>query len=192
MPKAFTLPEKPCELGKKFTTKGEGEGGERKSVATFSLSLLFTGKELDKLAGAGTHARWYTKDAKSGEIVPAFDDVSEIKFAHRYTDSTATLDLDGTTLTLPKSKFMNIAAQRQNGGNTLVELDVETPADLVDGVTDIGNFGGRKIRAQLAFGEKAGADARQPELPMEHDEDDEDDEEPAKKRGNGRSQPGAH
>lgn len=196
MPKAFTLPEKPCDLGKKFTTNGEGEGGERKSVAKFSISLLVTGKELDKLAGQGTHARWYTKDAKSGEIVPAFDDVGEIKFVHRYTDSTATLDLDGKTLTLPKSKFMNIAAQRQNGGNTRIELDVETPADLVDGVTDIGNFGGRKIRAQLAFGEKAGADSRQPELPMDHDEDA---EEPGagetggkgRKGGNGR-QPAAH
>lgn len=190
MAKAFTLPEKPCELGKKFTTTGEGEGGERKSVAKFSLGVMFTGKELDKLAGNGTHARWYTKDAKSGEIVPAFDDVSEISFVHRYTDSTVTLDLDGTTLTLPKSKFMNIKAQRQNGGNTHIGLDVETPADLVDGVTDIGNFGGRKIRAQLAFGEKAGADKNQPELPMDHDidADDEGDERPPKaKKGNGRA-----
>jgi hypothetical protein len=36
MPKAFSLPEKPCELGKKFTTTGDGEGAERKSIAKFS------------------------------------------------------------------------------------------------------------------------------------------------------------
>lgn len=190
MPKSFTLPEKPCTLGKKFTTTGEGEGSERKSVAKFSLEdVMLTAKELDKLGGAGTHERWYTKDPKSGEILPAFDDVSEIAFQHRYVDSTVTLDLDGTTLTLPKSKIMNICTQRQNGGMTWSSCEIETPADLVDGVTDIGNFGGRKIRAQLAFGEKAGVDARQPQLPLNEGEDDEQDEAPPSsgkgKKGNG-------
>jgi hypothetical protein len=87
---------------------------------------------------------------------------------------------------------MNIVTQRQPGGQTWMACDIETPADLVDGVTDIGNFGGRKIRAQLAFGEKAGADARQPELPMDHDaEEDDQDDTPAPKakkaNGNGRA-----
>lgn len=175
MAKAFTLPEKPCELGKKFTTTGEGEGHERKSVAKFSLlGLMLTAKELDKLGGAGTHERWYTKDPKSGEIVPAFDDVSEIGFVHRYTDSTVTLSLDGETLTMPASKIMGITTQRQPGGMTWMGCDIETPADLVEGVTDIGNFGGRKIRAQLAFGEKAGNDSRQPQLPLNEGDDDAD------------------
>jgi hypothetical protein len=186
MARKFKLPEMPCQLGSKFTSNGEGEGEKREDLVKFSLEgLMLTAKSLDKILGADAAAHLFLRQGGDA-IVPRFgDDVNELKLAHRYTDSTATLDLDGTTLTLPKSKFMNIAAQRQNGGNTLIELDVETPADLVDGVTDIGNFGGRKIRAQLAFGEKAGADSRQPELPMDHDEDEEPAEKPRGKKGNG-------
>jgi hypothetical protein len=193
MAKKFTLPEKPCELGHKFVTDGEGEGEERKSVAKFSLEgLMLTEKELDKILGAGAHGRLFKTD-KGGAIVPFFEDLNEHTPVHRYLDSTVTLELDGETLTMPASKIMGLVLQPQVGGMTWMSCKIETPADLVDGVSDIGNFGGRKVRAQLAFGQKPVADKAQKELALNEgrDVEDEDDDKPAKKGKNGQ-QPAAH
>jgi hypothetical protein len=193
MAKKFTLPEKPCELGHKFSTNGEGEGDERKNVAKFSLeALMLSAKELDKLLGAGAHDRLFTKD-HGGTVVPFFEDLNEHTPVHRYIDSTVTLELDGDTITMPASKIMGIVLQPQIGGMTWMACNIETPADLVDGVSDIGNFTGRKIRAQLAFGTKPVADKAQKSLPLNEGDDDEDDDSPAtSKRGNGRQPAGAH
>lgn len=167
MAKKFSLPEKPCELGHKVETNGKGEGDERKSVAKFSLEgLMLSAKELDKLLGAGAHERLFTK-GKSDALEPFFgEDVNEIKLVHRYLESTVTLALDDATVTMPASKIMGLVLQPQVGGMTWMACDVETPADLVKGVSDIGRYAGRKIRAQLAFGQKPVADKRQKDLPM--------------------------
>lgn len=194
MAKKFSLPEKPCELGHKFTTTGEGEGDERKSVAKFALEgLMLNAKELDKLLGAGAHDRLFAK-GKTEALEPAFEDITEFKLVHRYVDSTVTLELDGETLTMPASKIMGIVLQPQTSGMTWMSCDVETPADLIDGVSDIGNFAGRKIRAQLAFGQKPVADKRQKDLPLNEGADDPDFEEVEQKpkKGNGRQPAGAH
>jgi hypothetical protein len=110
---------------------------------------------------------------------------------HRYTDSTVTLDLDGTTLTLPKSKIMNIATQRQNGGMTWIELrhrnaggpgrrrhghrQLRRPED--SRAARVRREGGRRLHVSQ-------------QLPMDHDEDAEDEKPKAKGR-NG-TQPAAH
>jgi hypothetical protein len=193
MAKKFTLPEKPCELGHKFVTTGEGEGEERKSVAKFSLeALMLTASELDKLLGKGAHERLFTKD-KTGASVPFFEDLNEHKPVHRYLESTVTLELDGEVVTMPASKIMGLVLQPQVGGMTWMSCDIETPADLVEGVSDIAQFAGRKIRAQLAFGQKPVADKAQKNLPLNEGEDDDEDdadEQPAKAKkgtnGNGR------
>jgi hypothetical protein len=193
MAKKFTLPEKPCELGHKVETNGKGEGDERKSVAKFSLeALMLTAKELDKILGAGAHARLFTKD-KTEALVPAFgDDVNEIKLVHRYLESTVTLELDGEVVTMPASKIMGLVLQPQIGGMTWMACDIETPADLVEGVSDIGKFAGRKIRAQLAFGSKPVADKSQKQLPLNEGEEDDDQDDAGeaapkgRKNGNGK------
>lgn len=189
MAKKFSLPEKPCELGHKCVTTGEGEGEERKAVAKFSLeALMLSSKELDKLLGAGAHERLFKTDT-AGALVPFFEDLNEHKPVHRYVESTVTLELDGETVTMPASKIMGIVLQPQIGGMTWMSCDIETPADLVDGVSDIGRFAGRKIRAQLAFGQKPVADKAQKSLALnegEDDEDDADDEKPKARKGNGR------
>lgn len=188
MAKKFTLPEKPCELGNKCITTGEGEGEDRKAVAKFSLeALMLSAKELDKLLGVGAHERLFTKD-KGGALVPFFEDLNEHTPVHRYVDSTVTLELEGDTVTMPASKIMGIVLQPQIGGMTWMSCNIETPADLVEGVSDIGRFAGRKIRAQLAFGQKPVADKSQKELALNEGEDDDDQDDAGEtkpKRGNG-------
>lgn len=195
MAKKFSLPEKPCDLGHKFVTTGEGEGDERKSLAKFCLEgLMLSAKELDKLLGAGSHDRLFVK-GKTDALEPAFEDVTEFKPVHRYVDSTVTLELDGEVVTMPASKIMGLVLQPQVGGMTWMSCDIETPADLVEGVNDIARFAGRKVRATLAFGQKPELDKRQKNLPLNEGEDEDDGEEdvPAKgKRGNGRQPAGAH
>jgi len=67
----------------------------------------------------------------------------------------------------------------------------ETPADLVDGVEDIGRHCGLNISAHLAFGQKPDLDKRQKNLALNEGEDaGEDDGEgepaPKAKKANGR------
>jgi hypothetical protein len=196
MARKFKLQEKPCQLGSKFTSNGEGEGEKREDLVKFSLEgLMLTARELDKILGEGAHERLFRK-AKAGEsLEPAFgDDVNELKLVHRYVDSTVTLGLDSEALTLAQAKIMGVVLQPQIGGMTWMACDIEAPA--VDGVDGIRKHSGMKIAAQLAFGTKPVLDKRQKSLPLnegDDDEDDQDDDTPAaKKRGNGRSQPGAH
>lgn len=192
MAKKFTLPEKPCDLGPKFWIAGKGDGDERDARAHYALAgLMLSSKEVDKLLGEGAHDRLFKK-GKTGAIEPFFEDMSEFKFDHRYLESTVTLELDGESLTMPASKIINIVLQPQVGGMTWMGCDIETPAELVDGVNDIGRYTGKKIRAQLAFGQKAGQDKRQKELPMDHNADaDDDDAGESSKKGNG-GRVGAH
>jgi hypothetical protein len=47
MARKFKLTEKPCTLGNKFTSNGEGEGDKREDLVKFSLEgLMLTAKEL--------------------------------------------------------------------------------------------------------------------------------------------------
>lgn len=193
MPKKFTLAEKPCTLGSKFEHHGKGEGEEHKAVAKFSLEgLMLSAKELDKLLGPGAHERLFTK-GKTNALEPAFgEDINELKLAHRYVDSTVTLSLDENPITMPASKITGVVLQPQVGGMTWMACDIETPADLVDGVEDIGRHCGLKISAHLAFGQKPDLDKRQKNLALnEGDDTGEDDGEgeptpPKAKKGNGR------
>jgi hypothetical protein len=194
MAKKFTLAEKSCTLGTKFERNGKGEGDDRKGVAKFSLEgLMLNAKELEKLLGAGAHERLFTK-GKTDAIEPAFgEDINELKLAHRYVESTVTLSLDGDTLTLPASKITGVVLQPQVGGMTWMACDIETPADLIEGVEDIGRHCGLKIAAHLAFGQKPELDKRQKNLPLNEveDADDEQDEAPPAKakKGNGKHAP---
>lgn len=195
MAKKFTLPEKPCQLGGKVITSGDGEGSDREELVKFSLEgLMLNAKEIDRVLGAGAHGRLFVQH-KGEDIKPAFgDDVNELKLAHRYVDSSITLSLDGETVTLPASKITNVVLQPQIGGMTWMACDIEAPSKLADGVESIGNHCGLKISAQLAFGQKPVLDKRQKNLPLgegaDDDEHDAGDEKP--KRGNGRQPAGAH
>lgn len=196
MAKKFTLPEKPCQLGGKVITSGDGEGNEREELVKFSLEgLMLNAKEIDRVLGAGAHGRLFVQH-KGDDIKPAFgDDINELKLAHRYIDSTVTLSLDGETVTLPASKITNVVLQPQIGGMTWMACDIEAPAKLADGVEEIGNHAGLKIAAQLAFGSKPVLDKRQKNLPLGEGADDDQDEEdapPAKvKKSNGNAK-GVH
>jgi hypothetical protein len=193
MAKKFKLPEKTCQLGKKFTSNGEGDGEKREDVVTFSLEgLMLTAKELDKVLGDGAHDRLFRKD-KGESLIPAFgDDVNELKLVHRYLESTVTLTLDDDTLTLPASKILKVVLQPQIGGMTWMACEIESPA--VGEVDGIRKHSGLKIAAQLAFGQKPVADKAQKSLALNEgdDDQDDDDEQPAKKRGNGNRAPAAH
>jgi len=193
MAKKFTLPEKPCQLGGKVITTGDGEGNDREELVKFSLEgLMLNAKEIDRVLGSGAHGRLFVQH-KGDDIKPAFgDDINELKLAHRYVDSTVTLSLDGETVTLPAAKITNVVLQPQIGGMTWMACDIEAPAKLADGVEEIGNHAGLKIAAQLAFGQKPVLDKRQKNLPLGEgaDDDDEDDEAPLakakKSNGNGK------
>lgn len=193
MAKKFTLPEKPCTLGGKVITCGDGEGEKREELVKFALEgLMLNSKEIDRVLGAGAHGRLFVQH-KGEDVKPAFgDDINELKLAHRYVDCVVTLTLDGETVTMPAAKITGVVLQPQIGGMTWMGCDIETPAELVDGVNDIGRYTGKKIRAQLAFGQKAGQDKRQKELPMDHNADaDDDDAGESSKKGNG-GRVGAH
>lgn len=188
MAKKFTLPEKPCTLGGKVVTTGDGEGNDREELVKFSLEgLMLNAKEIDRVLGAGAHGRLFVQH-KGEDIKPAFgDDINELKLAHRYVDSSITLSLDGETVTLPAAKITNVVLQPQIGGMTWMACDIEAPSKLADGVEHIGNHCSLKIAAQLAFGSKPVLDKRQKNLPLGEGADDEA-EEPADdkpKRGNG-------
>lgn len=187
MAKKFTLAEKPCTLGSKFVTTGDGEGDERKSLVKFSLEgLMLTAKEVDKILGPGAHGRLFTKGAND-VLEPAFgEDVNELKLVHRYVDSTVTVSLDADTVTMPASKIMGVILQPQVGGMTWMACDIEAPVDLADGIEDIGHYCGLKISAHLAFGAKPVLDKRQKSLPLNEGEDGEDDEPETKPRGRGK------
>lgn len=190
MARKFKLSEKPCQLGSKFTSNGEGEGEKREDLVKFSLEgLMLSAKELDKILGEGAHERLFRK--KSGDALePAFgDDVNELKLVHRYVDSTVTLALDGDSLTLAQAKIMAVVLQPQIGGMTWMSCDVEAPA--VEGVDAIRCHSGMKIAAQLAFGTKPVLDKRQKSLPLNEGEDDGDEPDDKPKKGNG-SRVGAH
>src|SRR5258707_1218478 len=154
MAKKFTLTEKPCTLGGKVITTGDGEGKEREELIKFSLEgLMLTSKELDKLLGAGAHERLFVKKGESLE--PFFgDDINEHKLPHRYLESTVTLSFDDSTVTLPKAKIMGVVLQPQIGGMTWMGCDVEAPTSLADGVETLGSHSGLKIAAQLQVGSK--------------------------------------
>lgn len=193
MAKKFKLPEKPCQLGGKFTSNGEGEGDKREDLVKFSLEgLMLTARELDKVLGEGAHERLFRKAKSSESLEPAFgDDVNELKLVHRYIDSTATLSLDDETLTLAKAKIMGVVLQPQIGGMTWMACDVEAPA--VDGVEAIRTHTNMKIAAQLSFGQKPELDKRQKSLALNEGEDDEEDQEDgAKPKSRGGRQPAAH
>jgi hypothetical protein len=175
MARKFKLPEKTCQLGKKFTSNGEGEGDAREDLVKFSLEgLMLSAKDLDKILGEGAHAR--------------------LKLVHRYLDSTVTLSLDDETLTLAQAKILGVVLQPQVGGMTWMACEIEAPA--VEGVDSIRKHSGLKIAAQLAFGQKPVNDKRQKSLALnEGDDADEDDEQPEKPRGrggNGKHAPAAH
>jgi hypothetical protein len=194
MAKKFKLSEKPCQLGSKFTSNGDGEGDAREDLVKFALEgLMLSAKELEKILGEGAHQRLFRKGAGSDALEPALgDDINELKLVHRYIDSTATLSLDEETLTLASAKIMGVVLQPQVGGMTWMSCDIEAPA--VDGVDSIRRHAGMKIAAQLSFGQKPELDKRQKSLGLNEGVDDEDDEAPAEKakRGNGKPQPAAH
>lgn len=192
MAKKFTLPEKPCTLGGKVVTIGDGEGNAREELVKFSLEgLMLNAKEIDRVLGAGAHGRLFVQH-KGDDIKPAFgDDINELKLAHRYVDCQVTLALDGETVTLPAAKITNVVLQPQIGGMTWMGCDIEAPASLADGVEELGSHGGLKIAAQLAFGSKPVLDKRQKNLPLGEGVDDNDDEDdtpakPKKGAGNGK------
>lgn len=174
MPKKFKLPEKPCTLGHKFITTGDGEGDARESLVKISLEgLMLSAKDLDKVLGPGAHERLFTK-GKGDAIEPVFgEDINELKLAHRYVDSTVTLSLDGSSVTMPSSKIMGVILQPQVGGMTWMACDIEAPAKLAHGHERIGKHCGLKIAAQLAFGSKPELDKRQKNLPLNEGDDDE-------------------
>ncbi len=186
MAKKFKLPEKSCQLGKKFSSSGEGEGKAREDLVKFTLQgLMLTAKDLDKILGEGAHDRLFAK-AKSGAVEPVFGaDVNELNLVHRYIDSTVTLTLDDDTLTLAQSKILNVVLQPQVGGMTWMGCDIEAPA--VEGVDSIRKHSSLRVAAQLAFGQKPVADKAQKSLPLNEGDDDEDDDDApgANKRGNG-------
>lgn len=200
MPKKFTLPEKPCDLGSKVTNSGDGEGESREELVKFTLKgLMLNAKEIDRVLGSGAHGRLFVQH-KGEDIKPAFgEDVNELALAHLYADSTVTLSLDDQTVTMPKAKISKVILQPQIGGMTWMSCEVEAPTKLADGVEALGNHCGLKIAAHLAFGSKPVLDKRQKNLPLgegaDGDDDDEgEDDAPASKakRGNGKHQPGAH
>lgn len=194
MAKKFTLPEKPCTLGGKVITCGDGEGEKREELVKFALEgLMLNSKEIDRVLGAGAHGRLFVQH-KGEDVKPAFgDDINELKLAHRYVDCVVTLTLDGETVTMPAAKITGVVLQPQIGGMTWMACDIEAPSKLADGVEELGNHAGLKVAAQLQFGQKPVLDKRQKNLPLaEGTDDDEDEEVPEKtKRGNGR-QPAAH
>lgn len=198
MAKKFTLAEKPCELGSKVTTSGDGEGNEREETVKFQLKgLMLNAKEIDKVLGNGAHGRLFVQH-KGEDIKPAFgEDVNEFALAHLYADCTVTLSLDDQVVTMPKAKISKVILQPQIGGMTWMGCEVEAPTNLADGVESIGSHCGLKIAAHLAFGQKPVLDKRQKNLPLGEgvqDEDDEDDAgEKPRGRGNGKQVPaGAH
>jgi hypothetical protein len=196
MPKKFTLPEKSCTLGTKFTTTGDGEGAARDSQLVFALEgLMLSAKDLDKMLGAGAHERLFTKD-KSQALVPFFgEDINEQKLAHKYIDCTVTLTLDGATVTAPKANISKVVLQPQIGGMTWMSCEIEAPAKLAHGHERIGKHCDLKIAAQLAFGEKPKLDKRQKALPLnEGEEHDTDAAAPPvnAKKPNGRHRPAAN
>lgn len=195
MAKKFTLPEKPCTLGGKVVTTGDGEGNSREELVKFSLEgLMLNAKEIDRVLGAGAHGRLFVQH-KGEDIKPAFgDDINELKLAHRYVECQVTLTLDSETVTLPAAKITNVVLQPQIGGMTWMACDIEAPTGLADGVEELGSHSGLKIAAQLAFGSKPVLDKRQKNLPLGEGADDDEDEavEEKPKRGNGRQPAGAH
>jgi hypothetical protein len=190
MAKKFKLSEKPCQLGKQFSSNGEGEGEQREDLIKFALEgLMLSSKELDKILGEGAHERLFRKGKGSDALEPALgDDINELKLVHRYVDSTVTLSLGEETLTLVKAKIMGVVLQPQIGGMTWMACSIEAPA--VTGVDSIRTHSSLKIAAQLAFGQKPELDKRQKSLALNEGEDDAD--EPPKAHGNGRPAAGAH
>jgi hypothetical protein len=190
MPKKFTLPEKPCELGARVINSGDGEGDKREELVRFSLKgLMLNAKEIDRVLGSGAHGRLFVQH-KDEDIKPAFgDDVNELALAHLFADSTVTLSLDDSTVTMPKAKISKVILQPQIGGMTWMSCEVEAPTKLADGVEALGNHCGLKIAAHLVFGSKPVLDKRQKSLPLGEgvvDDDEEDEAPPAKaKKGNG-------
>jgi hypothetical protein len=191
MAKKFTLPEKPCELGARVITSGDGEGDKREELVRFSLKgIMLNAKEIDRVLGSGAHGRLFVQH-KGEDIKPAFgDDVNELALAHLFADSTVTLSLDDSTVTMPKAKISKVILQPQIGGMTWMSCEVEAPTKLADGVEALGNHCGLKIAAHLAFGSKPVLDKRQKSLPLGEgavDGDDDEDEAPAPKgkKGNG-------
>jgi len=194
MPKKFKLPEMSCQLGSKFTSNGEGEGEKREDLVSFSLEgLMLNAKALDKILGADAAAHLFIRKGDDA-IQPRFgDDVNELKLVHRYVDSSVTLTLDDTTLTLAKAKIMKVVLQPQIGGMTWMSCEIEAPAE--GDVEAIRKHTGHKISVQLAFGQKPELDKRQKNLPLnegaDDDEDADADDEPRRKKGSG-NQVGAH
>jgi hypothetical protein len=193
MPKKFTFTEKPCQLGGKVITSGDGEGQSREELVKFSLKgLMLNAKELDKILGNGAHGRLFVQH-KGEDIKPAFgEDVNELKLAHLYADCVVTLALDGGTVTMPAAKISNVVLQPQIGGMTWMGCDVEAPTKLADGVEEVSKYGDLKIAAHLQFGQKPVLDKRQKNLPLgegkagDEDDDDDQDDAPAKaKKANG-------
>jgi hypothetical protein len=197
MPKKFTIPEKPCTLGGKVITSGDGEGDTREELVKFGLSgIMLNAKEIDRVLGSGAHGRLFVQH-KGEDIKPAFgDDVNELSLAHRYVDCVVTLSLDSDTVTLPAAKITKVVLQPQIGGMTWMGLEVEAPIKLADGYEEIGNHAGLKIAAHLQFGTKPVLDKRQKSLPLgegkDTGDDDQDDAAEAKPRGRKGNGTGAH
>jgi hypothetical protein len=193
MARKFKLTEKPCTLGNKFVSNGEGEGDKREDLIKFSLEgLMLSAKELDKILGADAAAHLFVRKGSVDAVEPRFgDDINEFKLVHRYIDSSVTLSLDADTLTLAKAKIMGVVLQPQIGGMTWMACDVEAPA--VEGVDSIRKHSGMKIAAQLSFGTKPELDKRQKSLALNEGDDDEQDDTPEKpKKGRNGQQPAAH
>lgn len=195
MAKKFKLSEKVCQLGKQFSSNGEGEGEQREDLVKFALEgLMLNARELDKVLGEGAHDRLFRKGKGSDALEPALgDDINELKLVHRYVDSTVTLSLGEETLTLVKAKIMGVVLQPQIGGMTWMACSIEAPA--VADVDSIRTHSSLKIAAQLSFGQKPELDKRQKSLALnEGDDDAEEQEDNAKPkgRGNGRQPAGAH
>lgn len=192
--KALVLRERPCTIGGSINTRTQLHGEEKIPACDIPIEgVMLTQPELDKLLGAGTHARWYVK-GKGGAIEPAFPDVHELKLSVKFKECAVTMTLHGKTHTFADCKLGKLVAQRQVGGMTWLGMQLQTTDEI-----DVRAAVNADIRAQIAFGSRVMPNDAQQELALnegEADDEADDADKPkakAKKaKGNGKEQPAAN